>query len=74
MHRIFGRDRIFAPSLGQLLGSLWVVSKIPKALALELEWSQALAVHFHTGNKQSFGSFANCPYTHPLSRLFLASE
>lgn len=73
MH-IFGRGRIFASVFGQLLGSLWVVSKIPKAQGLELEWSQALSAHFCIGKKQSIASFAKCPYTHPLCRLFLESE
>ena len=63
-------------SVGQLPGSIWVVSKIavPKAPALELEWSQVLAAHFSIEPERNIGSFGKRPCTHPSGSLFLESE
>lgn len=63
-------------SVGQLPDTISVVSKIavPKALALELEWSQVLAAHFSIGPEQRIGSFGKHPCTHRSGSLFLESE
>ena len=54
-------------SVDQLLGSTWVASKIavPKALALELEWSQALAAHFSIKPDWSIGALGSVPAPTP---------